>query len=146
MNSVEINILELLSSRGGEGKSFVRANLKGKNLQNTRLSGADLTEADLLGADLRGAILTNANLTRAQVIGADFTGATLTGACLENWNLSHTTKLAKVHCQYVYLLNQQRERRPNSGEFADGGFASYFQAPFDSTVDFIFRGYSFAGG
>ena len=37
-------------------------------------------------------------------------------------------------------MNQQRERRPNSGEFADGGFASYFQAPFDSTVDFIFRG------
>jgi hypothetical protein len=65
-------------------------------------------------------------------------GATLTGACLEAWNIDSTTRLEGAICDYVYLINQQRERRPSSGEFGPGEFTKLFQEVLD-TVDFIFR-------
>jgi len=139
MPSDDADIITLLIEKEGGHKSFVRANLKGRRLSEARLVGADLTEADISGADLRGADLTGANLTKAQAIGADFTGATLTGACLEDWNISHTTKLEDVLCEYVYLLKDEKERRPNSSFFQAGEFGKLFGKSF-GTIDFIFRG------
>lgn len=80
----------------------------------------------------------NADLTESLVLDTDFTGATLTGACLEAWNIDYNTKLDNVDCQYVYLLRNQQERRPSSGDFAPGEFTKLFQEVL-STVDLIFR-------
>jgi uncharacterized protein YjbI with pentapeptide repeats len=87
---------------------------------------------------LKDANLKNANFTEALVLRTDFKGAQMTGACLEAWNIDSTTNLDKVDCQHVYLLNQQKERRPSSGDFAPGEFTKLFQKALD-TVDLIFR-------
>jgi hypothetical protein len=57
---------------------------------------------------------------------------------VENWNIDATTQLDEVDCQYIYLLNGQKERRPSSGEFQPGEFTKLFAEMFD-TVDLIFR-------
>lgn len=62
----------------------------------------------------------------------------MTGTCLEAWNIDSTTELSGAICKYVYLLNNQRERRPSSGEFQPGEFTKLFEEVLD-TVDLIFR-------
>ncbi|MEM0980083.1 MAG: pentapeptide repeat-containing protein [Cyanobacteria bacterium P01_D01_bin.6] len=148
--------------------NFCEANLSGCDLSLSNLSGADcnrvnLSEADLLKAHListdlslanlyrakfieadlnkanfRRADLRRADLTRVQALSTDFTGAHLTGACLEDWNINSDTKLDGVICKYVYLKQNQNERRPSSGEFSPGEFTKLFQKLLD-TIDFIFR-------
>ncbi len=134
----ESAVRDLLVSGNGYKKSYVGVNLKGANLAGANLNQANLREADLSEARLQGANLERANLTKVQAIGADFSSAYLTGACLESWNIDSTTKLERVDCQYVYLLQGQRERRPSSGEFKPGEFTKLFQEVLD-TVDLIFR-------
>jgi len=82
--------------------------------------------------------LREANLTEVNAVNADLSYATLTGACVENWNIDATTQLENIDCQYIYLLNNQKERRPSSGEFEQGEFTQLFEEVFD-TVDLIFR-------
>ena len=131
-------VRELLVTRDGYKKSYVDANLRGANLNGVDLNEANLKWADLGEATFHHADLREADLSETLVLGADFTGASLTGACLEGWNIDHTTNLEGVDCQYVYLLRNQQERRPSSGDFAPGEFTKLFQEVL-STVDLIFR-------
>jgi uncharacterized protein YjbI with pentapeptide repeats len=131
-------VRELLVTRDGHEKSYIEASFQGANLDGVDLENANLKRADLSDATLKDANLKNANFTEALVLHTDFTGAQMTGACLEAWNIDSTTNLDQVDCQYVYLLNQQKERRPSSGDFASGEFTKLFQGVL-STIDLLFR-------
>jgi len=133
----DYSVRELLTSGIGIHKSLVSKNLKGANLAGFDLTGADLTEADISGADLQGAKLNNAKLIKTQAIGTLFNDADLTGACIEGWNIDHTTQLNGVNCRYIYLLNDQRERRPSFSEFGEDQFSKLFEKVF-YTINTIF--------
>ncbi|MBW4492423.1 MAG: pentapeptide repeat-containing protein [Oscillatoria princeps RMCB-10] len=142
---VKLSVQELLVTGNGHNKSYVGVNLRGAYLKGANLSYTNLTGVDLSGATLQGACLEWANLAQAQAIGTDFTNAQLTGARgLGTWNIDSTTQLEWVDCRFVYLLEDckpgtdDRERRPSSGEFAQGDFTKLFQEVLN-TVDFIFR-------
>lgn len=134
----DLKLLRLLVSGNGYKKSYIRANLRGINLQYANLNEANLEGADISGSILRRAKLENANLSEASLLGTDFTGACLTGACLEAWNINSDTLLDKVNCKFVYLIKYQQERIPSSGYFADNEFSKLFQKVI-STVILIFR-------
>jgi len=131
-------VCDLLVTRNGYKKSYIDANLRATNLDGVDLEGANLRWADLSDATLHHANLKDANLTESLVLNTDFSGAMLTGACLEAWNIDHNTNLKDADCRYVYLLRDQQERRPSSGDFAPGEFTKLFQEVI-STVDLIFR-------
>jgi len=128
----------LIDSRTGSGKDFAQDNLRGAYLEGANLQAANLRLADISEASLQYANLAGANLTEVNAVNADLRHATLTGACVENWNIDATTQLDEVDCQYIYLLNGQKELRPSSGEFQPGEFTKLFAEMFD-TVDLIFR-------
>ncbi len=128
----------LIDSRTGSGKDFAQANLRGAYLEGANLQAANLRLADISEASLQYANLAGANLTEVNAVNTDLRHATLTGACVENWNIDATTQLDEVDCQYIYLLNGQKELRPSSGEFQPGEFTKLFAEMFD-TVDLIFR-------
>ncbi|PSB16696.1 hypothetical protein C7B65_20855 [Phormidesmis priestleyi ULC007] len=132
------NVRELLVTGKGINQNFESANLRGADLTDAELNGAILKYADLSNATLICADLQHTDLTEAQAIGANFMGAYLTGACIEAWNINSTTNLQSVDAKFVYLLENQRERRPSSSEFAPGEFTTLFQKALD-TVDLIFR-------
>ncbi|HEY9643033.1 MAG TPA: pentapeptide repeat-containing protein [Coleofasciculaceae cyanobacterium] len=134
----DADVQDLLVTGQGRNKRYGNCNLKGANLSGAELADADFTEADLSGATLEGASLERANLTKTQALGTNFHQANLTGACLEAWNIDSTTQLDGAICEYVYLLSDQRERRPSSGNFAPGEFTKLFQTVL-STLDLIFR-------
>ena len=131
-------VQDLVVTKNGDNKSFVGRSLKGANLAGADLCNANLTEADISQATLQQACLEGANLTKTQALGTNFNKAKFTGACLEAWNVDNTTQLDQVDCDYVYLLNNQQERRPSSGKFASGDFTKLFQEVLH-TVDLIFR-------
>ncbi|MBW4473458.1 MAG: pentapeptide repeat-containing protein [Stenomitos rutilans HA7619-LM2] len=131
-------VLKLLVTRDGHNQTYIDANLRGANLNGVNLNAANLKWTDLSDATLHRAELKDANLREVLAIGTDFTAAYLTGACLEAWNIDSNTKLEDVDCQYVYLLRNQQERRPSSGDFAPGEFTKLFQEALN-TVDLIFR-------
>ncbi|KAM3097390.1 pentapeptide repeat-containing protein [Phormidesmis sp. 146-12] len=139
-NSILTNpaVRDLLITRNGYQKSYIDANLRAANLDGVNLEQANLTWADLTCATLHYVNLKNANLTESLVLNADFRGATLTGACLEAWNIDSHANLEQVDCQHVYLLRNEQERRPSSGNFAPGEFTKLFQEVLN-TVDLIFR-------
>ena len=128
----------LIDSRTGSGKDFAQANLRGAYLERANLQTANLRLANISEASLQYANLAGANLSEVNAVNTDLRHATLTGACVENWNIDATTQLDEVDCQYIYLLNGQKERRPSSGEFQPGEFTKLFAEMFD-TVDLIFR-------
>ncbi|NCR65958.1 MAG: pentapeptide repeat-containing protein [Microcystis aeruginosa LL11-07] len=128
----------LIDSRTGSGKDFAQADLRGAYLEGANLQTANLRLANISEASLQYANLAGANLTEVNAVNTDLRHATLTGACVENWNIDATTQLDEIDCQYIYLLNGQKERRPSSGEFQPGEFTKLFAEMFD-TVDLIFR-------
>ena len=79
--------------------------------------------------------LESANLTETQALATDFTEARFTGACLEGWNIDANTKLDRVDCRFVYLLEYpqpgtgDRERRPHhiSKCFEPGDFQKLYK-------------------
>lgn len=132
------DVRSLLGSRDGRGKSFL-----GKDLHDAYLVGVDLKNADLSWVNLQGATLKEADLRGAKLIGVtalgtDFGEVDLTGACLEAWNIDSTTRIDCVNAEYIYLLSNNQERRPNSGKFGEGEFSKLFQEVLH-TVDFIFK-------
>ena len=137
-------VLKLLTSGDGKGKSYAGVNLKGANLIGANLKEVNLKDADISEATFQGACLERANLTLTQAVGTDFTSAQMTGACVEAWNIESTTKLDNIDCRFIYLLenpkpgNDDRERRPSSGEFQPGEFTKLFEEVLN-TVDLIFR-------
>jgi uncharacterized protein YjbI with pentapeptide repeats len=128
----------LINPSTGAGQDLSKADLRGANLDGANLQKANLQLADLSQASFKYANLREANLTEVNAVNADLSYATLTGACVENWNIDATTQLENIDCQYIYLLNNQKERRPSSGEFEPGEFTQLFEEVFD-TVDLIFR-------
>lgn len=62
------------------GKDFQGADAAGAIFAGSLLSGANLSQTDLRGADLRDTCLRGSILTSANLAGADFTGADVTGA------------------------------------------------------------------
>jgi uncharacterized protein YjbI with pentapeptide repeats len=133
----QVRELLINPSKGG-GQDLSKADLRGANLDGANLQRTNLRLADLSQASFKYANLREANLTEVNAVNADLSHANLTGACVENWNIDATTKLENIDCQYVYLLNNQKERRPSSGEFEPGEFTQLFEEVFD-TVDLIFR-------
>ncbi|BAY87670.1 rfrA pentapeptide repeat-containing protein (plasmid) [Calothrix parasitica NIES-267] len=119
-------------------KSYAGCNFKGANLSAVDLSYTDLTAADISEATFVNSRLEGANLTQTQAIATDFQYANFTAACLSAWNIDSTTNIDEVICDYVYLENNQQERRPSSGEFQTGEFTKLFQIAIN-TVDLIFR-------
>ncbi|MFP5273701.1 pentapeptide repeat-containing protein [Coleofasciculus sp.] len=122
----------------GQNKSFEHFDLQGVNLEGAKLSGANFIGVNLNKANLENADLSKANLKQAQLDQVKLTGACLTGACIENWNINGTTNLDDVVCDYVYLRENQQERRPHSGTFTPGDLAKLVQDSLN-TVDLIFE-------
>ena len=132
------NVLSLLVTSNGRGKSYVGANLRGANLQNADLKSANLKNADIREATFQRANLEGANLAQTQALYTDFSNSYMTDACLESWNIDITTKLDNVDCRYIYLKENNSERYPSSEDFAPREFSRFFQ-PRLNTVDIIFR-------
>lgn len=108
------------------------ADLTKATFTNADLSEADLSETDLTKTDLRQANLTQADLTRSKISATNFSGATLTGFCLEDAQLSSTTKLEGVTCSFVYLKRNNQDRRPSAGEFLPEEFAQLFHSALET--------------
>jgi uncharacterized protein YjbI with pentapeptide repeats len=111
--------------------------MKSQNFSGTDFSGAGLSNTNLNGFDLSNVNFQEANLSKVQALGANFSTATFTGACIEDWNINNTTNLDNIICDYIYLKQNQQERRPSSGNFAPGEFTKLFQKALE-TVDLIF--------
>jgi uncharacterized protein YjbI with pentapeptide repeats len=108
------------------------ANLNRATLTMANLTEADLSEGDLTKTDLRQANLAQADLTRSKIAATNFSGANLTGICLEDAQLSSTTKLEGVDCHYIYLKRNNQDRRPSVGEFVTGEFAQLFHSALET--------------
>lgn len=143
------------------GTRLIRADLQGADLRGADLRGADLSEVNLSDADvsqanLSGAILNEAYLSRTDFTQADLSGtylsraqalatifsqAILTGACVQDWVINAETRLEDTICEYIYLKQKQRERRPRDERkiFSPGQFSRLFQ-PSYSNIDLVFRG------
>jgi uncharacterized protein YjbI with pentapeptide repeats len=134
-NLIGVNLSEMNLSVGiPEGISFFS-----KNLSQANFSGANLSRVDFSQANLSQANLSQANLSGVQALETNFVGAILTGACIENWNINNKTELNNVICDYIYLKQNQQERRPHdpNKNFAPGEFTKLFQEALE-TVDLIF--------
>ncbi|MGJ3252156.1 MAG: pentapeptide repeat-containing protein, partial [Elainellaceae cyanobacterium] len=116
-----------------------KVELQGADLSNAILRKVNLSSADLSSTQLARADLTDANLARTQNFGTNFQGAVLTGACIADWNINSTTILDDVVCEYVYLQDNQQDRRPHNPNktFALGEFTKRFQQVLE-TVDLFF--------
>ncbi|MEG4252009.1 pentapeptide repeat-containing protein [Microcoleus sp. Pol10D4] len=115
----DARVRELLITGNGYKKSYVNADFQGANLTGVNLNEANLKQANLSEATLHQGNLEFANLTETQALATNFTEAYFTGACLEAWNIDANTKLDRVNCRFVYLLEYpqpgtgDRERRPH---------------------------------
>ncbi len=130
-------ILNLILHRQAKKQDLEKINLSGLNLSKTDFEKSKLISTDLSKSNLSFANFSNANLTKAQLSGADLTGATLTGACIEDWKINSQTNLTNVVCDYIYLKQSFKERRPHSGKFKPGEFTKRYQKILE-TVDLYF--------
>jgi len=131
-------IAQLLdSSRQFTANLVAKPSPKATLLINSCLIDANLRGTNLFGAVLKNADLRSSNFSEAHAIGADFGGANLTGACIASWNIDNDTNLSNVICEYIYLKEGFKDRRPRSGKFSSGEFTTLFQRAL-STIDLVF--------
>jgi len=133
------NMRELVTKRIAKDCNFDHLNLEGVNLYQAELENASFIGTNLSNANLQEANLKNATLAQTQLDGTDLTGATLTGACIEDWNITRSTKFNDVKCKYVFMRlitkdNKESFRKPDNSEeyFADGGFSDFIKPIFDT--------------
>ncbi|WP_446856868.1 MULTISPECIES: pentapeptide repeat-containing protein [unclassified Phormidesmis] len=131
-------IIKLCTNRYGKEANYQHLDLKQLDLAGVELAHADFSKTNLSGTNLRKANLEHANLTEVQALGTDFSEASLTGACIQNWGINSDTKFTNVHCDYIYLEQDQKERKPASGSFQPGDFEKLVDQ-FTKTLDFLFR-------
>ena len=122
----------------GRGENYTSLDFRNSYLQNVDLVDAILRSANFNGANLRNAKLTNADLSNSQALGTDFSEAILTGVRIANWGINPETKFENVICTHVYIDEAGKERKPASGEFAEGDFA-LLVGEFTNTLDFLFK-------
>lgn len=112
------------------------ADLSYANLNSADLSNADLSNAELFSANLRFANLSSTDLSESRLLHTNFTKATLTGACIADWQISSSTILKDVKCDYVFrtyvyedskILFSARLPVDPESTFAVGEFTQLFQ-------------------
>ena len=115
-------------------------NLTGSILKNPILKGAHLKGVFLNAIDLNKCDLSNAKLINVQALATNFEAAILTGACIKDWNINSETNFENVICDYIYLKEDQQERRPSDPNinFKPGEFAKLVEQSIE-TVDLIFK-------
>ncbi|NCS20444.1 MAG: hypothetical protein GPJ15_10805 [Microcystis aeruginosa G11-06] len=136
LNKKEIQ--ELCTTRNGREKEFAFIDLKNFNLSYIDFTAANFSGSDLTNAHLKYACLEQANLSNVNAIGSDFTGATFTGACIENWTVGANTNFNNIKCEYIYLEQGQKERKPASGFFQEGDFEKII-IQYQKSLDILFR-------
>lgn len=135
-------IRDLLITKNGVNQNCDRLELRKLNLQKSNLSNISLIDTDLSQSDLSFADLSNAILVRSQLEQANLTGVNLTGACIDSWNITQTTQLNRIECDYIYLRWQSGnkcDRLPKQGNFEPGEFVRFIKSILD-TIDLYHDG------
>ncbi|MGI8501322.1 MAG: pentapeptide repeat-containing protein, partial [Hassallia sp.] len=127
-------IRQLVITGLGQGKNFDDLSLRSINLSGANLADASFIGTDLSQANLQDANLSGAKLVKTQLEQTDFTGTCLTGACIQGWNITSSTKLDGVECDYIYTQlvtpdnpNPLRQPEDYSEIFTPGEFADFLQ-------------------
>jgi uncharacterized protein YjbI with pentapeptide repeats len=125
-----LQIRQLLITGIGQSKKFDNLSLRGINLSGANLQDASFIGSDLSDANLQDANLSGVKLVKTQLEQTDFTGACLTGAYIQDCNITSSTKLDGVECDYIYTQwdtpnNPDRRRQPEDHQknFEPGDFA-----------------------
>ena len=135
-------IRQLAVTKKGKNEKFDYFFMRGIDLKEANLVGASFIRADLSDSCLQNANLSGAKLVETQLREeADLSGAILTGACIENWGITHYTKLDNIRCKYVFMQNPTLKdpnprRKPDNfkEEFRDGEFSDFIR-PIVDTLD-----------
>jgi uncharacterized protein YjbI with pentapeptide repeats len=137
-----------------EGRSILavislRPIFPGAFLTEANFSQVDLNGVNFIMADLSRADFTEANLSSTQLLHTNLSGAKLTGACIENWQISSSTVLDDVKCDYIFR-SYDSENRQFSGRlpvksedtFAPGEFEAWLEVNKGmlDTIDITFSG------
>jgi uncharacterized protein YjbI with pentapeptide repeats len=121
----------------GQNQNFDHLNLQGINLKK-----AYLADASLIGTNLNQANLQNTYLSRAKLIGtqleqANLSAACLTGAYIQNCQISDSTQLTSIECDYIFTQvptakQPDIHRIPTNGRqtFAPGEFVQWLKGTF----------------
>jgi uncharacterized protein YjbI with pentapeptide repeats len=102
-------IMELAIAGIGQGKNFDELPLRGLNLCRANLADASFIGTDLNEANLQDADLSRTKLVQTQLDRTDLTGSCLTGACIQGWNITSSTKLDGIECDYIYMRLPTKE-------------------------------------
>ncbi|WP_299414853.1 pentapeptide repeat-containing protein [Acaryochloris sp. IP29b_bin.148] len=113
------------------------ANLNKADLYKANLYEAKLMDAKLCRANLKNVQLSKSNLSRANLLGSKLQNVILTGSCIQDWNINKETNVDGLVCDYIYLREENQERRPLKRNFDSGEFVVLVQKAL-RTIDFIF--------
>jgi|GEM_PF-2225131 len=116
---------------------FTESDLYQASFSNANLTNSFFNKAELTQVNFSFAKLNDTNFTKAQLSETNFNESELTGACIENWNINSKTNLHSAKADFVYLQNNQKERRPHSGTFIEDEFGKMFQK-ITSTLEILF--------
>ena len=116
-------------------KDFTNLKLRGIDLKNRDLTNTDFEGTDLSDANLRGSNLENTKLVGTKLDSADLSNTKLTGICIQNWQVTDSTKFEEAKCEYIYLTpenqNDDVRRKLKSGEqkYIDKFFKEFLISP-----------------